>query len=83
MDFTTIDFSVVQIGATAYELPKDIAPEFRNGRLKISLHTTNEVLELNPKVIGKIYSVREDHWRSLLFPEMYEVPDQDYPPSIR
>jgi hypothetical protein len=71
---------LLNIGAIKYELPKDIAPEFRDGRLKIHLHTTKEILELNPKVIGKLYSVREEHWQSLLLPEMYEVPDQDYPP---
>jgi hypothetical protein len=74
---------LLKIGAIAYELPKDIAPEFRDGRLKISLHTSKEALELNPKVIGTIYSVREEHWQSLLLPEMYEVPDQDYPPRLR
>jgi hypothetical protein len=58
----------------------DIAPELRDGRIKIRLHMGNEVLEVNPKDLGKLYSVRVQHWSSLLFPEMYEVPDDDFPP---
>jgi hypothetical protein len=62
---------------------RDLAPEFRDGRLKIRLHVGSEVLEINPKILGELKSVLSKSWSSLALPQMYEVPESGYSPTIQ
>jgi hypothetical protein len=72
---------LLQIGHIHTTFPQDLIPEFRDGRINIRLHIGSEGVQIDPKLIGeKLYSVSSEDWPSLLLPEMYEVPDDLYPP---
>ncbi len=71
-----------EIGSIHKNFPLDLAPQFRDGRLKLQLHVGDETLELDPSEIGKMASIRWKNWSSLDLARMYEVPDSDYPPIL-
>jgi hypothetical protein len=62
---------------------RDLAPEFRDGRLKIRLHVGSEILEVNPKILGELKSISWKSWSSLALPQMFEVPESGYPPTVQ
>jgi hypothetical protein len=72
-----------EMGPVHYTFPKDLAAQFHTGQLAVRLYVGSEVVEINPKGFGKLLSVHADKWPSLLLPEMYEVPDEHYPPIER
>lgn len=66
----------------ASQAARDLAPEFRDNRLKLHVHVGNEVLEINRGSWGKLKSLAWSNWPSLALAQMYEVPEDDYPPKI-
>lgn len=62
---------------------RSLAPELRDGRLKIHVHVGNKVLEISPGMLGKIKSLLWENWSHLALAQMYEVPEDDYPPIIK
>jgi hypothetical protein len=71
---------VFETFAIQYELPKDIRAEFRNGRLKLVLFIGSEIISISPDKIRPMQSLRLERWEDLAFPQMYENPDEGFPP---
>lgn len=75
--------SILQLVATGpvYRFePTDIAPSFRDGSLKMTLQVGGKDLSVNPRLLGKLYSIEWKQWRSLDLARMYEVPETGLPP---
>ena len=75
--------SILQLVATGpvYRFePTDIAPSFRDGSLKMTLQVGGKDLSVNPRLLGKLYSIEWKQWRSLDLARMYEVPEIGLPP---
>jgi hypothetical protein len=63
------------------EIPKDINPSFRYGRLKLSLFIGSDRIVVKPDRIKPLRSLRMERWEELAIAQMYENPDTSYPPT--
>ena len=70
------------IGAVHTSWPHDLAPEFRNGWLNVSLNVAGTSVLINPDKLGALRYLRWRTWKSLDLARMYEVPDTSYPPTL-
>ena len=61
-------------------LPRDLAPELRDGQLKLRLQVGGKLFEQDPQTVGLLRSIPWKKWPALSLAEMYELPDQDYAP---
>lgn len=73
---------LLSMGPSRHSEPNDIAQSFRNGSLKMTLQVSAKKLTIQPNLLGKLYSITWDTWRSLDLARMYEVPDTDFPPTL-
>ena len=71
-----------EIGSIHKNFPLDLAPQFRDGRLKLQLLVGDEAMEPDHGEIGKMASIRWKNWSSLDLAQMYGIPDSDYPPIL-
>ena len=69
-----------KMGPVHYTFPSDIAHGFHTGQLNVHLHLGSDILQINSKTFGKLFGIRAELWPSLLLPQMYEVPDDLFPP---
>lgn len=61
--------------------PKDITPEFRDGRLKLTLFIGSHKITAMLHKIKPLISLSLKRWNELSFPQMYENPNPSYPPK--
>jgi len=73
-------FQVFEIRRTYFDLPRELRPEFRDGRLTLSLLVGDSSIIVPPQKIKRLRSIRLQNWDTLAFPQMYENPDTSYPP---
>lgn len=60
--------------------PHALRPEFAAGKVKVSLFIGTQPISADPRLIKPVYSLRADAWEKLLLPQMYENPEEAYPP---
>lgn len=60
--------------------PKGLRKEFSNHQLKLVLFGANSEIPILPSQIKPLISLRWDNWSNLLLPQMFENPQDTFPP---
>lgn len=66
--------------ASPRRFPQSLRNEFANGQLKIFILGANDQIAISPSQIKPLISLRWDNWPDLLLPQMYENPQDTFPP---
>lgn len=66
--------------ASLHRFPKGLRSEFRNYQLKLYLLGANSEIPILPSQIKPLISLRWDTWSNLLLPQMFENPQDTFPP---
>lgn len=66
--------------ASPHGFPKGLRSEFSNRQLKMYLLGTNSEIPILPSQIKPLISLRWDNWSNLLLPQMFENPQDTFPP---
>lgn len=71
-----LDFQLIH-----YEIPKKLRSEFGEGRLRVAIFAGNERVRIDPSKILPLRSISWDIWKDLDAAQMYENPDELFPPT--
>lgn len=66
--------------ASRHSFPKGLRKEFSHNQLKIILFGANSEIPIPPSQIKPLISLRWDNWSNLLLPQMFENPQDSFPP---
>ncbi len=69
--------------ASPHDFPRGLRKEFGNQQLKMILFGANNEIPIRPSQIKPLISLRWDDWSNLLLPQMFENPQNSFPPVKR